>query len=137
MALYRLSLPNSPADLPLLLSLISFSQPPAGGGNRQNNGQMPTGRFYGKVVESKSGKPIEFASIQLIQNKMDTVTKKRKETVIAGMITKAHGEFSLENIPVMGQSKLKITIIGYKTFEQPVSFDIKMGGDMSAMMGAR
>ncbi|HQW44522.1 MAG: TonB-dependent receptor [Chitinophagaceae bacterium] len=123
--------------LPLvLLSLISFSQPPAGGGNRQNNGQMPTGRFYGKVVESKSGKPIEFASIQLIQNKMDTVTKKRKETVIAGMITKAHGEFSLENIPVMGQSKLKITIIGYKTFEQPVSFDIKMGGDMSAMMGA-
>ena len=36
----------------------------------------------------------------------------------------------------MGQSKLKITIIGYKTFEQPVSFDIKMGGDMSAMMGA-
>lgn len=101
---------------------------------------MPTGRFYGKVVEAKSGKPIEYASVQLLQNKMDTVTKKRKETVVAGMLTKANGEFSLENISIMGQSKLKITVVGYKSFEQTVSFDIKMNGgnngDMSAMMGA-
>ncbi len=124
----------------VLLSLTAFSQAPAGGGNRPGGGQMPTGRFYGKVVESKSGKPIEYASIQLTQNKMDTVTKKRKETVIAGMLTKANGEFSLDNIPAMGQSKLKITIIGYKTYEQTVAFDIKMGGgnngDMSAMAAA-
>lgn len=101
---------------------------------------MPTGRFYGKVIEAKSGKPIEYASVQLLQNKMDTVTKKRKETVVAGMLTKANGEFSLENISIMGQSKLKITVVGYKSFEQTVSFDIKMNGgnngDMSAMMGA-
>ena len=103
---------------------------------RPGGGQMPTGRFYGKIVEAKTGKNIEYASIQLIQNKMDTATKKRKDVVIAGMLTKANGEFSLENIPVVGQSKLKITIVGYKTIEQPVSFDIKMGGDMSAMMGA-
>lgn len=103
---------------------------------RPGGSQMPTGRFYGKIVEAKTGKNIEYASIQLIQNKMDTATKKRKDVVIAGMLTKANGEFSLENIPVVGQSKLKITIVGYKTIEQPVSFDIKMGGDMSAMMGA-
>ena len=67
---------------------------------------------------------------------MDTATKKRKEVVVAGMLTKANGEFSLENVPAMGQSKLKITVVGYKSFEQTVSFDIKMGGwDMSAMMG--
>ncbi|MGB3155402.1 MAG: hypothetical protein WBB06_12430, partial [Chitinophagaceae bacterium] len=69
----------------VLLSVITFSPPPNGGGNRPGGGQMPTGRFYGKVVEAKSGKHIDYASVQLIQNKMDTVTKKRKETVIAGM----------------------------------------------------
>ncbi|MEO7924891.1 MAG: TonB-dependent receptor [Chitinophagaceae bacterium] len=118
----------------ILLSVISFSQ-----GGRPGAGQNLTGRFYGKVVEAKSGKPIEYASVQLLQNKMDTVTKKRKETVITGMLTKANGEFSLENVPVMGQSKLKISIVGYKSFEQPVSFDLKPGannGDMSAMISA-
>lgn len=85
--------------LPLvLLSLITYSQVPSGVGNRPGGGQMPTGRFYGKVVEAKSGKPIEYASVQLLQNKMDTVTKKRKETVVAGMLTKANGEFSLDNV---------------------------------------
>ncbi|MBC7874929.1 MAG: TonB-dependent receptor [Ferruginibacter sp.] len=115
------------------LSVIANSQP---GGNRPGGGQMPTGRFYGKVVEAKTGKPIEYASVQLLQTKMDTVTKTRKETVVAGMLTRANGEFSLENVPAMGQSKLKITVVGFKSFDQAVSFDIKMGGDMSAMMGA-
>ncbi len=121
----------------VLLSFMAFSQPGSGGGNRPGGGgQMPNGRFYGKVVEAKSGKPIEYASVQLIQNKMDTVTKKRKEIVIAGMLTKTNGEFSLENVPAFGQSKLKITVVGFKSFEQTVSFEIKMGGDMSNMMGA-
>ncbi|HEX7845259.1 MAG TPA: TonB-dependent receptor [Chitinophagaceae bacterium] len=118
----------------VLLSFIAFSQP--GGGGNRGGGQMPAGRFYGKVVEAKSGKPIEYASVQLIQTRMDTVTKTRKEVVVAGMLTKANGDFSLENVPVMGPSKLKISIIGYKEFTQNVSFDLKKGGDMSAMMNA-
>ncbi len=118
----------------VILSLISFAQP--NGGGRPGGGQLPTGRFYGKVVESKSGKPIEYASVQLIQSRMDSISKTRKEVVVAGMLTKANGDFSLENIPVMGQSKLKISIIGYKEITQPVAFDIKRGGDMSAMMNA-
>lgn len=118
----------------LLISYISFSQPGAWG---RTGGQMPSGRFYGKVVEAKSGKPIEYASVQLIQNRMDTATKKRKDVVVAGMLTRANGEFSLENVPVMGQSKLVITVVGYKSFEQMVSFDIKPGnGDAGNMMAA-
>ncbi|HRG93605.1 MAG TPA: carboxypeptidase regulatory-like domain-containing protein, partial [Chitinophagaceae bacterium] len=93
----------------LLISYTVSAQP---GGGRPGGGQMPTGRFYGKVVESKTGKPIEYASVQLVQNKMDTVTKKRKEVVVAGMLTKANGEFSLENVPAFGQSKLRITVVG-------------------------
>ncbi|MEK7225236.1 MAG: carboxypeptidase regulatory-like domain-containing protein, partial [Bacteroidota bacterium] len=121
-----------------LVSYAISAQP--GRGNRTGGGQNITGRFYGKVVEAKSGKPIEYASVQLIQNKMDTITKKRKEAVIAGMLTKANGEFSLENVPAFGPSKLRITVVGYKPFEQTISFDLKMGGgnngDMSGMLGA-
>lgn len=121
----------------VFLSLISFAQPQNGGGGRAPGGQMPTGRFYGKVVDSKSGKPIEYASVQLVQTRMDTVTKKRKEVVVAGMLTKANGDFSLENVAVFGPSKLKITVVGFKEYEQSVSFDVKMNGnnrDMSSML---
>jgi len=69
-----------------LISLFSFfiiqlasAQPPSvmnrGGANGR---QMPTGSFYGKVLETTTGKPIELASVQLLQNKLDTATKKKK-----------------------------------------------------------
>ena len=109
------------------------------GGGRPGGGQQMNGRFYGKLIEIQSGKPIDAASVQLIQNKFDTVTKKRKDAVINGMLTKANGEFSMENVPLFGQFKIKITAIGFKNYEQPVSFEIKMGGgapDMSAMLNA-
>lgn len=126
----------------VILSLTSYSQRPEGAGNRPGGGQMPTGRFYGKIVESKTGKPIEYASVQLLQSRMDSATKKRKEVSVAGMITKSNGDFSLDNIPAMGSSKLKVTVVGYLTYEQPVSFDIKMGNGntgangMAGMMNA-
>jgi len=112
----------------------TFSQMPGGmGGGRGMGGQnMNMGRFYGKVVDAKTNKGLEAVSIQLIQNKFDTVTKKRKDTVISGMLTSKSGDFSLENLPIMGNFKLKITAIGYKTIEQKVAFEMKFGqGDMS------
>src|SRR5215207_8775363 len=96
----------------LSFSYLVVAQP--NGGGRPNGGQMPAGRFYGKVVDSKTGKPIEYASVQLVQSKMDTATKKRKDVVVAGMLTKANGDFSLENVSLFGQSKLKITVVGFK-----------------------
>lgn len=99
-----------------------------------------TGAFYGKLIEAKSLKPIEYASVQLLQNRFDSATKKRKEVAIAGMITKANGEFRLENIPVFGQFKLQVTVVGFKPYEQTVSFDLKPSGgnngDMATMMSA-
>src|SRR5258705_9977222 len=124
-----------------LASYTLFAQVPQVGGNRPaGNRQMPTGNLYGKLIDSKSSKPIEYASVQLLANKYDSVSKKRKETTVAGMLTKANGEFRLENIPVFGPLKLKVTVVGFNPFEQPVSFDIKMGGgnngDMTALLGA-
>ena len=97
-----------------LLLQVSFihAQMPAGRG--QMGGQnMNLGNFYGKVLDANSGKPLEAASVLLVQNKFDTVTKKRSDVVVAGMLTDKKGDFSLENLNVMGQYKLKITAIGF------------------------
>jgi outer membrane receptor protein involved in Fe transport len=124
----------------VLISYISFSQVPTGAGNRGGNpNQQITGRFYGKLVESKSSKAVEYASVTLVQNRFDSVSKSRKDVIVGGQLTKANGEFSLENVPVFGQYKLKVTAIGYKPYEQAVTFDRpKPGsaGDMTSMLNA-
>ena len=113
---------------------VLFAQMPGGG--RLGGQSMNMGHFYGKIVDSATNRPLESVSVQLIQNKLDTITKKRKDVVIDGMLTGKNGDFSLENLPVMASFKLLVTGIGYKTYEQKVSFSIKMGGDMSQMMNA-
>ena len=127
----------------LTISLIIndiYAQAPMA--NRGTGGQMPnmTGRFYGKLIDSISGKAVEFASVQLIQNKIDSVSKKRKDFIIAGMLTSSNGEFSLDNIPAFGQFKFHVSGIGYKAFNQTVTFELKMNGgnnsDPMAMLGA-
>ena len=106
-----------------IIASTSFAQMP--GGNRGLGGQsMNVGHLYGKIIDSTTNKPLESVSVQLIQNKLDTATKKRKDVVIAGMLTGKKGEFSLENLPVVANFKLKITGIGYKTIEQKVFFNI-------------
>ncbi|MET0635229.1 MAG: TonB-dependent receptor [Chitinophagaceae bacterium] len=114
--------------------LFLQAQPRGGqGGGRPNI----TGRLYGKIVDA-NGKAVEFASVQLLQNKMDTVTKKRAEAVIGGMLSLANGEFSMENVPVFGPLKLKVSAIGYEEIIQNVSFNLSAAkpGDMSAALGA-
>ncbi len=107
------------------------------GGMNRGGQQMNMGRFYGKVLDSITGKPLEAASVQLIQNKLDSVQKKRRDMVVEGMLTNKKGEFSLENLSVMATFKLRITAIGYKAFEKKVFFSINMSGnDFSSMLNA-
>jgi len=127
----------------LLFSILFVSaQMPGGGFNRggANGGQMPTGRFYGKVVDP-SNKGIEAASVTLVTNKMDTATKKMKEVIVSGMLTTKSGDFSLENVPLFGRYTLRISGIGFKTYEKPIAFempnrDAMSSGDMTAALGA-
>src|SRR6476469_5423345 len=103
-------------SIALIYTTILTAQVP--GGNRQMGGQgMNMGHFYGKVLDAATNKPLESVSVQLIQNKMDTTTKKRKDVVIAGMLTNKKGEFSLENLPVVATFKLLVSGIGYKNVE--------------------
>ena len=113
---------------------MALAQPPAGsrpGGYGGNN--AINGRFYGRIVDTKTNKGIDASSIQLIQTKFNPQTKEKTESILSGQLTKANGDFSLENLPTNGEMKLKITAIGYLTIEktlkfQPPNFDIDQIG---------
>src|SRR5258708_36892456 len=106
-----------------------MAQMPGAGRGQMGGGQnLNLVHFYGKIIDSSTNKPVDAASVQLIQNKLDTVTKKRKDVVVSGMLTTKKGEFSLENLNIMAQYRLKITAIGYKTIERKVSFQLNMSG---------
>lgn len=124
----------------LFFSVSSFAQYPGAAG-RMAGQNMNVGHFYGKIIDSATNKPLEAASVQLLQNKFDSVSKKRKDVIVSGMLTTKKGEFSLENLAVMASYKLVITAIGYKKIEQKAAFVMNMagakpGGDMSSMLSA-
>ncbi|MFY0254080.1 outer membrane beta-barrel protein [Chitinophaga sp. 30R24] len=103
----------------LLLSISTWAQLPAGA--RIPMGAGMGGRVYGKVVDP-DGKPVPYASVIVLQNRMDTATKKMQEKLLKGALTKGNGEFTLEDLPARGPLKMRITATGYKTFEQAVTF---------------
>jgi outer membrane receptor protein involved in Fe transport len=105
----------------IALVLLTFS---AGAQAPQMGGRMPmgmAGHLYGKVVDP-DGKPVGYASVIVLANQMDSATKKMKEKLVKGALTKGNGEFSLEDVVARGPMKLRITATGYKTYEQTVSF---------------
>ena len=114
-----------------IIAFTGFSQMPG-----QRGGQQINGRFYGKVVDG-ANKGVEAASVTLVTTKMDSVTKKPREVIVTGMLTTPSGDFSLENVPVMGRYKLRVTGIGYVPYEQDVAFQMPNrngSNDPSAML---
>ena len=109
----------------LIMAVCSlYAQFPAAGGKQMQ--QPPSiGHVYGKITDS-TGAAVNGASVILLQNRFDTVTKKRKEVLLKGITTKANGEFSFTDLPVFPALKLKISATGFKAFEQTVSFEMKM-----------
>ena len=107
-----------------MLSVGLFAQAPRGA-NRGGQGMNTTGRFYGKIVDESTNKGIDAASVLLIQSKTDSASGQKKDVTIAGQLTTSKGEFSLENLPVMGQFRLAVTAIGYTPLEQTIKFDAR------------
>ncbi|GAC1596335.1 MAG: outer membrane beta-barrel family protein [Ginsengibacter sp.] len=109
----------------ILIACSSFGQYPGMGtpGKMGMGGKaMPMiGHVYGKLVDASS-KPIPDVSVVLLQNKFDTVTKKRKQILLKGIVTKANGDFSFEELPAFGPLLLKITASGFKPIDQTVTF---------------
>lgn len=110
-----------------LTSVALFAQipqgRPTGAGVRGQNFNM--GHIYGKVVDSKTGKGIDGASLQLLGTRMDSASGQTKSSTIKATITNTKGEFDLDNLPVRGNTTLKFSAVGYKPFEQKVSFGLR------------
>lgn len=103
----------------------SFSlkaQFPAGGAGK---GVPNMGHIYGKLIDS-TGHPVSAATVILLRNKYDSVSKKSKQVLLKGLTTNAKGEFSFEDLPIFGPLKLKISATGFKSLEQNVVFQVKM-----------
>jgi len=117
----------------LIISGTTMAQMPGRAGGQNMN----MGHFYGKVIDANNNKPLEAASVQLTQNKMDTVTKKRRDFVVAAMLTNKKGEFSIDKLPVLTSYNILITAIGFTPFTEKIAFNLKMnGGDMSQILNA-
>ena len=113
--------------LAILFITNASAQMPAMAGTRGSAGAGGNmGHFYGKIVD-QANKGIEGITLQLKGNKFDPVTKKSKEVVLGTMLSAANGDFSFENLPVMGNFKLIVSGIGYTKLEKQLSFNIKMG----------
>ncbi|MEJ7677085.1 MAG: outer membrane beta-barrel protein [Segetibacter sp.] len=76
------------------------------------------------------------ASVAILQNRLDPVSKKRKDILLKADVTKANGEFGFSELPMFGALKLKITAIGFKPVEQTVTFEPKMAPGSADAMSA-
>ena len=116
----------------LLMQIALIAQVPTGRPNG-GGGNMNMGHFYGKVVDAAK-KGIDGATVQLKGIKFDPATKKATEVTIGTMITASNGDFSFDNLSVMGNYKLIISGIGYKKLEKQISFNLKPNGNPQDMM---
>lgn len=67
------------------------------------------GRVYGKVIDARTKKPIEYASVVALWF--------NKDSLLGGSLTLENGEFNVEGLPPFGNFRLRITQIGYKKLE--------------------
>ncbi len=109
----------------VLFSCTLIAQYPSGGSYQNKSKAMNIGHFYGKIINSKTNKGLEGASVQLTGNKFDTATKKVKQVILATVLSQPNGDFSLENLPVFGNFSLHITTVGFKDYIQQISFGLK------------
>ncbi len=89
--------------------LTSYAQKP--------QGKPPAiGKIYGRILDSKTKQPVEFASV--------TATSLKNDSIISGSLVKQNGDFSLEKLPLI-PLKIKISFIGYLTLEQTVALNMQ------------
>ena len=93
-----------------------FSQGHGKGGWKGRQKPKFMGSLKGKVIDKTSGKPVEFASVVLIESR----SGKEKD----GQITSESGKFKFNEVPV-GHYKLAISFIGYADTSLEVSLTRK------------
>ncbi|WP_317899663.1 outer membrane beta-barrel family protein [Aurantibacillus circumpalustris] len=113
----------------LLLALFSFfanAQMPAGGNKDMMKAMKDIkGRVYGKIIDANTKNPVEYSSVVVLWF--------NKDSILGGGLTKENGEFNIEGLPPMGGFRLRVTQIGYKTYE--TKFYIQMPNKIELDLG--
>ena len=105
----------------------SYAQMPgvgAMGAGASRGAKAKIGHFYGKVVDSVTGKAVPFAAIQISGPQWDSVSHSLKTAALEGQLTGDNGEFSFTQLPVIGQFTIQINALGYRNYSETVSFDL-------------
>jgi len=93
----------------LFIGLISKAQMP---GMPKGMKDPKLGRVYGKVIDAATGKPVEYASVQVLWFS--------KDSLLGGTLVKENGDFAVDGLPSFGQVRVRIKFIGYKDYLQKV-----------------
>ena len=104
---------------------LSYAQPPAGGNRTFGNGNFTAaanGHFYGKIVDNKTNKGLNGATVQLVRVTKDSAGSAREIPISAGF-TATNGDFSFDNVPTRAPVTLRVSNIGYADVSRTVSFD--------------
>jgi len=96
----------------LSFSVLSIAQMPGGMGNMKNMKDPKLGRVFGKVLDATTGKPVEYASVQVLWF--------NKDSLLGGALVQENGDFAVEGLPSFGQVRVRIKFIGYKDYLQKV-----------------
>ena len=105
-----------------LSCLFSIAQPPGGGRPGGNFAPMANnGHFFGKVVDAKTNKGLNGATVLLIASRKDS-TGKTHDMPVATVLTEPNGDFNLDKLPVRGNFTLHVSNIGYTDVTDKVSF---------------
>ncbi|HEX3010052.1 MAG TPA: carboxypeptidase-like regulatory domain-containing protein, partial [Bacteroidales bacterium] len=90
----------------VLVSILTVSGYAYGQAPMARQGNMPAdGKLSGKIIDSSTSQPVEYASIAIYRQK--------DSTLVNGVVTDAAGSFNMENLPY-GRFYAVITFIGYQ-----------------------
>ncbi len=101
---------------------------PPGGGSRATGA---TGSVYGKIVDSKTGKPVDGASVLILAPRGPNDST--GGTLVGNALTEGNGEFLLENLPAGQTLQLVLNAIGYGAQKIPVTLS---GGNLNRDLGS-
>ncbi|MBC7826778.1 MAG: TonB-dependent receptor [Chitinophagaceae bacterium] len=85
--------------------------------------QYKFGRVYGKVVDSKTNKGVEAASVQIFISMNDASGDKKTDSLIGGMLSRPNGDFNFDNLPLIDTFKFMISAVGFKPLQVEVFVD--------------
>ena len=101
--------------LPLIAILFSSTLNAQVDRDAQGGADLPgihvkTTRLFGKLVDPKTGKGLEAASVQLFIATNDSL--------IGGMLSKPNGDFSFLNLPETDSLRIVVSAVGYEPWEK-------------------